>query len=581
MATFSELGLRPEILAALTKLGFITPHTLNSRQDLIALAQTGTGKTAAFGLPVLSKIDETLKRPQALILCPTRELCLQISKDIKAFVSELPALKVAAIYGGDSYVTQSNALFAGPQIIVGTPGRTLDMVKRGTLKLDTISWLILDEADEMLKMGFKEELDAILETSPKDKQTLLFSATMDRTVDRIARDYMKNPLEITTSIRNQGSATINHEYYMVQAKDKYETLKRILDVNPDIYGIIFCNTRLETQHIAAKLMEEKYTAAPISGELSQGQREQVMAAFRNRQIQILVATDVAARGIDVKELSHVIHYGLPTKTDHYTHRSGRTGRAGSTGTSIAIIHMREKYMVKMIENKTGIIFKNKMIPTAKDICSAQLLHVVEKITSAPTGTVDMSEYMPVIEEKLSHLTREELIHQLVSVELGRFINFYKNLPDIHTSVVAEPRPSPYKNKLFEQRPYSAENMTRMRINIGKRSGFSVPKLFEVVNSQKNIKGIQIGDIRLEGDHTLLEIDKSRTTMFMNALNGKNINGVSLRVEPAGDAPPVRVSADIIPATPKQSSSPIYKPTAPGIKIFTERVRGKKPGKKKY
>lgn len=354
MTTFSTLGLRPELVQSLEKLGFTSPteiqaqsipHTLSSRQDLIALAQTGTGKTAAFSLPVLSQIDPELKQTQALILCPTRELCLQISKDIQNFVSFMPDIKVAAIYGGDSYIVQSRALQAGPQIIVGTPGRTLDMIKRKKLQLKNISWLVLDEADEMLKMGFKEELDAILETSPETKQTLLFSATMDRTIERIAKTYMKSPKEISVSVKNQGNASINHEYYMVHAKDKYEALKRILDIHPDIYGIVFCNTREETQQIASKLMQEKYTAAPISGELSQNQREQVMAQFRNRQIQILVATDVAARGIDVKELSHVIHYGLPTKVEYYTHRSGRTGRANSTGTSIAIIHSRENRMM--------------------------------------------------------------------------------------------------------------------------------------------------------------------------------------------------------------------------------------------
>lgn len=542
MTTFASLGLRPEILSALEKMGFESPteiqaktipHILDSRQDLIALAQTGTGKTGAFSLPVLSRIDETKKNTQALVLCPTRELCLQISKDIKAFLSELPEIKVAAIYGGDSYITQLNALARGAQIIVGTPGRTLDMVNRGTLKLENISWLILDEADEMLKMGFKEELDDILKTSPKDKQTLLFSATMDHTIERIAKTYMKNTKEISTSNKNQGSAQINHEYYLVQARDKYETLKRILDVHPDIYGIIFCNTRMETQHIAAKLMEEKYTAAPISGELSQSQREQVMAQFRNRQIQILVATDVAARGIDVKELSHVIHYGLPTKTDHYTHRSGRTGRANSTGTSIAIIHIREKYMLRMIENKTGVSFKNKNIPTAKDICMAQLLHVVEKITTPHADPVDMADYMPTIEEKLSHLSRTELIHHLVSVELGRFINFYKNLPDIHTPLVREEPPSPYKNKLFKERPYVPENMVRLRMNVGTQDGFSVPKLFAVVNSVKNIRGIQIGDIKLQSDQIVFEVEKGRMIQFMNALNGKSVHGTFLRITPEG------------------------------------------------
>ncbi len=543
--TFSTLGLRPEILAALAKMGFETPtdvqkisieHILNSRQDLIALAQTGTGKTGAFSLPVLSKIDETIKRPQALILCPTRELCLQISKDIKAFLGALPSIKVAAIYGGDSYTAQRHAISLGAQIIVGTPGRTLDLIKSSTLTIDAISWLILDEADEMLKMGFKEELDAILKTTPDDKQTLLFSATMDHTIERIAKTYMKNPKEITTSTKNQGSSRIDHEYYLVEARDKYQALKRILDVNPDIYGIIFCNTRLETQHIAAKLTAEKYTAAAISGELSQSQREQVMAQFRNRQIQILVATDVAARGIDVKELSHVIHFGLSTKPEHYTHRSGRTGRANSTGTSVAIIHVREKYLIRTIEHKTGITFKQKSIPTAKDICTAQLLHLIEKITTAKTDVTDMKEYLPIIEEKLSHLTREELIHHLVGVEFGRFIQFYKNLPDVHTPTVKEPRPSPYKNRLFAEQPYSQENMVTIRMNIGKRHGFSVPKLFETVNAVKRIKGIQIGAIKLNDEYTLLEVEQHHVSTFITALNGKKINTTTLYLEQIQVAP---------------------------------------------
>jgi ATP-dependent RNA helicase DeaD len=303
--TFDSMGLRPELQSALSKMGFTTPtaiqsasieHILASRQDVIALAQTGTGKTGAFSLPVLSQLDEKLKKPQVLILCPTRELCLQISKDIKAFAADMPLVKVAAIYGGDSYVGQHNALYAGPQVIVATPGRMVDMLTRGSVKLDDISWLILDEADEMLKMGFKDELDAILDKAPATRQTLLFSATMNPTVERIAKTYMKQPKEISASAKNQGSANISHEYYLVSASEKYQALKRILDAEPDMYGIIFCNTRLETQHIASMLVKEKYTAAAISGELSQPQRENVMMQFRSRLIKILVATDVAARG---------------------------------------------------------------------------------------------------------------------------------------------------------------------------------------------------------------------------------------------------------------------------------------------
>lgn len=538
MATFLELGLRPEILAALGKMGFTLPtpiqttaieHILHSRQDLIALAQTGTGKTGAFSLPVLSLIDENKKQTQALILCPTRELCLQISKDIKNFLSDLPQIKVAAIYGGDSYTGQHHALFAGPQIIVGTPGRMMDMIQRGAIKLDTISWLILDEADEMLKMGFKEELDAILKTAPDSKQTLLFSATMDRTVERIAKTYMREAKQISASAKNQGSAQINHEYYVVQAKEKYEALKRILDVHPDMYGIIFCNTRLETQHIASKLMAEKYAAAAISGELSQSQREQVMLQFRNRHIQLLVATDVAARGIDVKELSHVIHFNLPTKVEHYIHRSGRTGRANSSGTSISIINIREKFIVRSIEQRTGVTFTSRTIPTAKEICTAQLLKLVDKITAAKNDKMDITAYLPLIEEKLAGLTREELVHHLVSVELGRFINFYKNLPDIHQPVIKEALPTPFKNKLFSERPYSPESMATLHVNIGKRQGFSIPRLFETVNSVKSIRGIQIGTIKFSADETYFEIDKSHVAKFIECLSGKIVNGVTLRL----------------------------------------------------
>ena len=571
--SFNDLGLRPEIVSALTKMGFTTPtaiqsasieHILGSRQDLIALAQTGTGKTGAFSLPTLSQLDEKIKKPQVLILCPTRELCLQISKDIKAFAVDMPSVKVAAIYGGDSYVGQHNALFAGPQVVVATPGRMVDMLTRGSIKLDAISWLILDEADEMLKMGFKEELDAILEKSPETKQTLLFSATMNPTVERIAKTYMKKPREISASVKNQGSATISHEYYVVHAREKYEALKRILDAEPDMYGIVFCNTRLETQHIASMLVKEKYTAAAISGELSQPQREQVMAQFRSRSIKILVATDVAARGIDVKDLTHVIHYGLPTKVEYYTHRSGRTGRANSTGTSIAIIHVKEKYLVGSIERQTGISFKYKTVPTTKDICTAQLLSLVEKITTAKKDPVDLSEYLPVIEEKLAHLTREELVKHLVSVELGRFINFYKNLPDLHSPTIPEPRAERFtKNALFKEHPYSAENMGWVKISIGRRAGFSVPNLFALVNSVRSIKGVQIGVIKIEADETLFEVPKEHTALFASCLNGKIIGGTKLIAELVGvstqSAPhPAVRGTNMTPKTPAPTKKPSTK-----------------------
>lgn len=560
MTTFSTLGLRPELVQALDTMGFSTPtdiqgqaipHILNSTQDLVALAQTGTGKTGAFSLPIISKIDPVLNRTQALILCPTRELCLQISKDIRAFLSFLPSIKVAAIYGGDSYTTQLRALQVGPQIIVGTPGRTLDMVNRGKLNLEHISWLVLDEADEMLKMGFKEELDAILKTSPATKQTLLFSATMDRVVEQISKAYMKKPKEITTAAKNSGSANIAHEYYIVQARDKYEALKRILDIHPQIYGIIFCNTRLETQHIASKLSQEHYTAAAISGELSQSQREQVMAQFRSKQIRILVATDVAARGIDVKELSHVIHYGLPTKVEYYTHRSGRTGRANSTGTSIAIVHSRETSMIRFIGNKTGVKFTNKPIPTAKDICTAQLLHLIEKIQETKTDTVDLTPYLPIIEEKLAHLTREELIQHLVAAELSRFINFYKNIPDIHTpamTIRGNARPE----------SFSDQGMTRLRLNVGRKHGFSVPALFGMINAQPGLKGLVVGGIWLESDHTLFEVEARRAGQLVASINGKKVAGTILSLTA------IAVGGGHNSAAPVRRSSPPPRPYNPRV-----------------
>ncbi len=576
MATFKDLGLKASITQALEKMGFenptsiqeqAIPHILNSKQDLIALAQTGTGKTGAFSLPVLSLINPAQKFTQAIVLCPTRELCLQISKDIKNFLAFTPEITVAAIYGGDSYTKQLNALRQGPQIIVGTPGRVLDMVTRKAVKLENISWLILDEADEMLKMGFKEELDAILETSPAEKQTLLFSATMDRTVERIARQYMHDTKEISTAEKNSGSANIKHEYYLVQARDKYEALKRILDVNPDIYGIIFCNTRAETQEIANKLGAEKYATAIISGELSQQQREQTMAQFRNKQVKILVATDVAARGIDVKELSHVIHYGLPTKIEYYTHRSGRTGRAGSTGVSIAIVHSREAFMLRMISSRTKINFESKQIPTAKEICTAQLLNLIERITDTKTDPVDLADYMPLIEEKLSHLTREELVHHLVAVEMSRFINFYKNLSDLRSSTMHEPRFS--RNELGRQAPYNSEGMARLRFNVGRNQNFSVPRLFGLVNSYPGTKGIQIGDIKLENDYTIVEVDKNRATKFISTLRGVRLEGIPLDIRSAVESgSDTRASSSYSRSSAPRSPRPYSNRVSP--KIFKKR-----------
>ena len=440
MITFQDMGLRKEVLSALGEMGFeqptsiqakAIPQIINSSQDLIGRAQTGTGKTGAFGIPILNNLDLKSDHVQALILCPTRELCLQITREIQNFSQHLPMVKVVPVYGGSSMDTQIFALKNKAQIVVATPGRALDLVNRKKLKLEQLQWLVLDEADEMLSMGFKDDMDAILATTPKEKQTLLFSATLPQEIMRIVKTYMNSPMEIAAEKIQTGADNVTHHYYEVQAKDRYVAIKRILDVHPDIYAIVFCRTRAETKEIAEKLSAEGYNSDALHGDLSQQQREYTMSRFRNKTLQLLIATDVAARGLDVNDLTHVINYNLPDDPDVYIHRSGRTGRAHRKGVSINIIHSREHNRLRDLERRIGKPFEKKLVPTGRQICEKQLYHLVDKVENVEVDESQIKDYLPVIFSKLSWLDREELIKRFMSIEFNQFLAYYKDSRDIN------------------------------------------------------------------------------------------------------------------------------------------------------
>jgi len=441
MKTFEELGIMPAILKAISELGFeqpmpvqeeVIPFLLGQENDVIALAQTGTGKTAAFGLPIIQKIDLTTARPQALILCPTRELCLQIADDINDYSNYIDELKVLPVYGGSSIESQIKSLKKGVHIVVATPGRLLDLMNRRCVNLTGIVNVVLDEADEMLNMGFTESIDAILAEVPEGRNMLLFSATMPAEIARITGKYMRNPREIVIGNKNESTANVKHVYYMVNAKDKYLTLKRITDFYPSIYGIVFCRTKIETQEIADKLIRDGYNADALHGDLSQQQRDYVMNKFRIRNIQLLVATDVAARGLDVSDLTHVINYSLPDELEYYTHRSGRTGRAGKTGISISIVHVREKGKIRQIERLINKTFEAAKMPSGKEICEKQVFHFIDKIEKVSVDEAEIEHLLPSVYRKLDWLDKEDLIKRMVSQEFDRLIDYYKEAEDIKT-----------------------------------------------------------------------------------------------------------------------------------------------------
>ena len=539
--TFSEIGLNQNIQKAIADLGFETltpiqqeaiPYLLENETDLIALAQTGTGKTAAFGLPILHKIEVERKLPQAIILCPTRELCLQISKDMESYSKYIKGLKVTPVYGGASIVPQIQLLKSGTQIIVGTPGRVIDLINRKALRLQDIEFVILDEADEMLNMGFKDDLDIILAETPKEKQTLLFSATMPKEVMRISKTYMFSAKTIEVASRNEGTKNVDHHYYMVNASDRYKALRRICDINPDIYGIVFCRTRRETADIADKLMQDGYNADAIHGELSQAQRDHVMARFRQKKLQMLVATDVAARGLDINDLTHVINYNLPDDNEIYVHRSGRTGRAGKKGISIIIAHSREGRKLKDIERmiKRDLILKK--VPNGDEICQIQLMRLVDKVVATEINH-QIDRYLPSIEEKLAHLDKEQLIKHFVSTEFNRFLSFYKNAPDLNISVSKNNdsnKRGEKNNQKTERTGHAEQGHTRFFINLGKEKDLHAHNLIGLINEYTRNRNIPIGKIDIMRKFSFFEVPSDFATDVLGGLSDANWNGNRVNVE---------------------------------------------------
>lgn len=534
MDSFNETGLKPEIIAAITDMGFekptpiqakSIPQLLSSDRDIIALAQTGTGKTAAFGLPAVHLTEVTDRSTQTIILCPTRELCLQIAKDLNKFAAKIKGLSVLAVYGGTSIDTQIRALRKGAQIVVGTPGRTKDLINRRRLNLENVERVVLDEADEMLTMGFKDDLDAILEATPSDKTTLLFSATMSREVLRISQNYMEDPIEIKVAKMNIGATNVQHIYHQVQARDRYEVIKRIADMNPDIYAIIFCRTRRETMEVANKLMYDGYSADVLNGDLSQGQRDEVMQKFRKKQIQILVATDVAARGLDVDELTHVINYNLPDDPEVYVHRSGRTGRAGKSGISIAVIHSRETNKLRDIDRKSGIRFTKEPVPSGLDICKTQLMTLIDKVKAVNVDEKTIEQFLPAIYEKLEDLDREELIKHFVSIEFNRFLNYYKNARDINIADRGDRRNERRSQDDRRRTPY-----TRLFINVGASNRLDPGRLIGLINQGLDSGNAGIGKIEILRNFSFFEIEEGIENDLIDALKGRNFEGIPLSVE---------------------------------------------------
>ena len=518
--TFQDLGVRDDLRRAIEEMGFespmpvqekVIPHLLSADGDVVALAQTGTGKTAAFGLPLLQRIDPELNATQALILSPTRELCLQIGGDLADFSKYMPEVRVLPVYGGSSIESQIKALRQGVQIIVATPGRLIDLINRGVVKLDHVHTVVLDEADEMLNMGFLDSIDDILSHVPDDRKMLMFSATMPAEIAQIAKKYMHDPVEFVVGRRNEGATNVRHIYYMVNARDKYLALKRIADYNPNIYGIIFCRTRRDTQEIADKLIADGYNADALHGDLSQQQRDIVMRKFRDRVITMLVATDVAARGLDVDDLTHVINYGLPDDTAVYTHRSGRTGRAGKTGVSVAIIHSREKGKLREIEKKIGKKFERKEVPTPQHIIEKQLYNLADRIEKVKVDEEEIAKYLPGVSRKLEWLSGEDLLKRVVSLEFQR------------------PR-----NDKDKDRRTAEKGMERIYVNMGKADGFFAGNLIEVLNHNVPGKRVDVGRIDLMPNYTLFDVPSQEARRVVDGLTGADWMGERLYSEIATD-----------------------------------------------
>ncbi|MBO4785811.1 MAG: DEAD/DEAH box helicase [Prevotella sp.] len=545
MKTFEELGVSEEIRRAIEEMGFekpmpvqeeVIPFLLGTRNDVIALAQTGTGKTAAFGIPLLQRIDTRIQQTQAIVLSPTRELCLQIADDLKDFSKYVPDVHVIPVYGGANIETQIRQLKKGVHIIVATPGRLIDLMNRGGAKLGAVCNVVLDEADEMLNMGFSEDLNTILAGVPEERNTLLFSATMSKEIEKIARTYLHDPKEIVVGSRNEGAENVNHIYYMVSAKDKYLALKRIVDFHPRIFAIIFCRTKVETQEIADKLIKDGYNAESLHGDLSQQQRDLTMQKFRQHLTQLLVATDVAARGLDVDDLTHVINYGMPDDIENYIHRSGRTGRAGKKGTSIAIVHTREKSKIRQVERQLGKDFVAGEMPTPQEICKKQLYKVMDQIVKTDVDEAQIEPFLQDISRFFEFIDKEDLIKKIVSVEFGKFLAYYADAPEIRIETGKKERSEGKKDRKERGkggRRQAEEGYRRLFINLGKKDGFYPGEVMQFIN--RNVKGrVAVGHIDLQNTFSFIEVPHEDAERVMNGLTGTVFKGRDVRCNDADE-----------------------------------------------
>lgn len=535
MITFQELGLRPEVLDAVADLGFETPSEIQSRaiplllggnRDFVGLAQTGTGKTAAFGLPLASLLDFSVKAIQALVICPTRELCLQITDDLNAFTKHLPNHRITAVYGGASIENQLRDLKKGPQIIVATPGRLVDFLQRKALDFSNVRYAVLDEADEMLNMGFKEDLDTILEYTPTEKNTWLFSATMPREVAMIAKNYMVDPAEITVGTKNSSAATITHQYFLVHDNHRYQALKRILDFHPAIYGIIFCQTRTQTRDIADALSRDGYDADALHGDLSQSQRDSVMRRFREHNLQILVATDVAARGIDVDDVTHVIQYTVPDEVENYTHRSGRTGRAGKEGVSMALVSPRDVRKIPMIEKIIGRKMELAKVPSGREVCERQMFDLVDKIKKTEIRQDEISPYLDKVFAAFEDLTKEELITKFISAEFNKFLHYYKAAIDLNLSASKAASSRTSRPDSFQD----DEKYSRVFVNIGMLDGLDKGFLMRFICDNAKVSSKVIGKMDIKREFSFVSVEKDVVDQVMKGLNGADFDGRAVRTE---------------------------------------------------
>ena len=532
---FQDFNLNPAILKAIDELGFkepmpiqaeVLPVLLSQRTDLVGLAQTGTGKTAAFGLPLLQNIDPKNRSVQALILCPTRELCMQITKDLLSYAKYIPEIMIVPVYGGASIEQQFKSLAKKPQIIVATPGRLQDMIRRNRIDFSNVQWMVLDEADEMLDMGFQEDVDAILEYMPAEKNTLLFSATMPAEVEQILNKYMKEPVRISIGAKNSGTANVRHNYYLIRASERYLALKRLIDYYPSIYGIVFCRTKLETQEVADNLIHDGYNAASLHGDLSQAQRDLVMNHFRQGFTQILVATDVAARGLDVNNLTHIINYNLPDDIDTYVHRSGRTGRADKTGICISLVHVKEKHKIRAIEKQLKQPLERALIPTAQQVCEKQLFRHIDNLEKVDIMREDIDDYLPIVFKKLSWLTREELITRVVALNFNRFLDYYKDAKDLNVDDTKESG----KKEKKEKKQHDDSNMVRLFFGMGKRDRIKPNSLIGRINDVTGTKDIEIGHIDLMENFSFVAVKGDKAQFIVDCFADPTKNKEGIRVE---------------------------------------------------